>query len=309
MQTDLPLKRLTRLCPADVLTLIGSPPVAVLGVETLELPASRRSLDTLLRLRDEAGQPYLHLIEWQNWRDPLFLWRVLDYLAWLGQNRTERPILVTVIYLTPEADTGATLHALRDGPGSWTVTFGCVRLWEQDAGAALSSGKPGLLALAPLMGGATATTVEQAAQQILAEVAPPAQGELLAALGVFAEPFLAAPAFIRLVTKERLMSSDLISYLLEDKVAEFAQEKAALIEEKMVLAEEKTALEATLRQRLQQAGEDILIGRFPNAPVILARQIRQVSDPDRLQALIQTLAGAPDLAAVEQAIAAAQPPV
>jgi len=40
MRTDIPLKRLTRLRPADIVALIGDPLAQVLGVEALELPAS-----------------------------------------------------------------------------------------------------------------------------------------------------------------------------------------------------------------------------------------------------------------------------
>lgn len=62
---------------------------------------------------------------------------------------------------------------------------------------------------------------------------PPTQGELLATLGIFAEPMMHIKRFIRLVTKERLMESELISYLLKEKTAELVEEKAVL--------EEKTA--------------------------------------------------------------------
>lgn len=97
MKTDLPLKRLTRLRPQDILVLIGQPAAEVVGVETLELPANKRSLDTVLHVRDNDKREYLYLIEWQGWRDEVFLWRVLDYIAWLGQNRPERPIMVSLI--------------------------------------------------------------------------------------------------------------------------------------------------------------------------------------------------------------------
>lgn len=189
MKTDVPLKRLTRLCPADLLPLLGETDAEVLSVETLELPASKSSLDNVLRLQRADQPPYLHLVEWQGWHDPVLLWRTLGYLGWLGQHRPERPILVTVIYLKPDDDSGTDIvQRLADSDGSWHVTLHTVRLWEHDAAAALGSGVPGLLALCPLMQGATATMVEQAAQQIIAKVVPPSQGELLAALGIFAEP-------------------------------------------------------------------------------------------------------------------------
>ena len=109
MKTDVPLKQLTRLCPADLLPLLGAPTAEVLGVEALELPMGKTSLDSVLRLRTPDGHEYLHLIEWQGYSDALILWRTLGYLAWLGQHRGERPILVTVIYLKPEDDSGETL--------------------------------------------------------------------------------------------------------------------------------------------------------------------------------------------------------
>ncbi len=136
MKTDVPLKRVPRLCAADLLSLLGSTATEVLGVETLELPSNRTSLDTVLRLRGVDGRPYLHPVEWQGWHDPFILWRTLRYLAWLGQNRTERPILVTLIYLTPDDDVGDTLVQTSDGHPGWRVTIPCVRLWQQDATAA-----------------------------------------------------------------------------------------------------------------------------------------------------------------------------
>lgn len=293
MKTDLPLKRLTRLRPQDVLALLGSPNADVLEVETLELPASKTSLDNVLRVRRPDGQEYLHLIEWQGWHDEQFLWRVFGYLAWLGQNRPVRPILATLIYLTPDADVGDTVAQTLDGAGGWQVMLPCVRLWEEDAQSALASGLPGLLALAPLMGGATTATVEQAAQRLISEVDQPAQGELLAALGVFAEPMIDAQRFIRMVTKERLMSSDLISYLFQDviqeKEAEFERKEAALMER-----------EAVLVQALQQTVEDALATRFPTAPISLVQRIRARREPGQLLALHHAVLSAPDLATVEQ---------
>lgn len=69
MKTDVPLKRLTKLCPEDLLALLGGADSEVLSVETLELPAGATSLDTVLHLRDADGQPFLHMIEWQGYTD------------------------------------------------------------------------------------------------------------------------------------------------------------------------------------------------------------------------------------------------
>jgi len=302
MKTDVPLKRLTRLCAADLLTLVGSGDAEVLSVETLELPSSRTSLDTVLRLRGSDGRPYLHLVEWQGWPDPMILWRTLGYLAWIGQNRPERPILVTLIYLTPADDVGDTLVQAGTGQTGWRITIPCVRLWQQDATAALASGKPGLIALSPLMQGATADLVEQATSLILGAVAPPAQAEVLTALGVFAEPLMATERFIRLVTKERLMASDLISYLMQEKVAEWEQKEADWEQKEADWEQEKAALQTQIQvaqQTMVQAGQHaiagILIARFPDAPLAVMNDIQRITRPERLQALIGSLSRAATL--------------
>jgi hypothetical protein len=295
MKTDLPLKRITRLCPQDVLMLAGITDLDVLGVETLELPASKTSLDTVIRLRSSDGSEYLHLIEWQGYADPFLLWRTMGYLAWLGQNRAERPILVTLIYLTPSDEVDAWIDQASSAIGGWRVAFSRVRLWEHNADSALARGQPGLMALAPLMRGATAAMVEQAVQFLLTQVEPPIQGELLAALGIFAEPIFETARFIRLVTKERLMSTDLISVLTADLI----EEKAALAKELVVAREESL-------QRFQQLVEDVIEARFPSVPALTIRKLRDIRDLDRLDALNRAVLKARDLAEVEQHIEAAR---
>jgi hypothetical protein len=149
----------------------------------------------------------------------------------------------------------------------------------------------------PLLKGATAEMIEQAAQQLLASEPSPAQGDLLAALGIFAEPLFSTERFIRLVTKERLMSSDLISYLLEDKLAEFAQREAAL----------QTALEhQRFIDTLQQMVEDAIIARFPAVTAITVRRLRTIREPQQLEQLHRDVLAAADLAAVEQLLTAAE---
>jgi hypothetical protein len=59
MKTNVPLKRIVQLRPADLLLLLGAGNAEVVGVETLELPASTTSIDTVLRLRQNDGQEYL----------------------------------------------------------------------------------------------------------------------------------------------------------------------------------------------------------------------------------------------------------
>lgn len=183
----------------------------------------------------------------------------------------------------------------------WSVSLPCIRLWEQDAAAAVASGTPGLLTLAPLMGGASVELVEQAAYALIRTTAPPTQSELLATLGIFAEPLLTTERFIRLVTRERLMASDLISYLFEEKTIAFAQEKA-LLEEHLAAQQLRAQL---LLQQAQQAVEDVIIARFPEVPATLTRRLSEITDPPRLQALLRAVLNASDLGEVERLMAVA----
>ncbi len=158
----------TEACAADLLSLLGVPQAEVLEVLSLEMPATSRRLDNLLLLRNQAGREWLHLVEWQGYPDPRFLWRVLFYLGWLALFRTERPIAVTLVYLKPGDDVGDTLYQEIDGFRYLGVTFHCVRLWEEDAVAAVRGGQVGLAVLSPLMRDATVALVEEAGQLVLA---------------------------------------------------------------------------------------------------------------------------------------------
>lgn len=296
MQTDLPLKRLTQLCPGDLLPLLGTPEAEVMAVESLELPASKSSLDTLLRLRQPDGTEYLHLIEWQGYRDPQFLWRTLGYLSWLGQNRRERPILATVIYLHPGDDVGDTLQQGTPGSASWIASIHSVRLWTLDAAKAVASDAPGLAVLSPLMDRVTPALVEQAVDIVLRRVEPPNQDELLTVLGIFAEGVMTAESLDRLVSRERVMASTFIRRVFQEELAEIEAET----QRRELEAQRR---EAALLQDLQQMVEETLLARFPEIPARLYAQVRQVADRAVLKELHRALLQAPDQVAAESILA------
>lgn len=285
MQTDIPLKRLTLLRGGDFLALLGLPAAQLLQVETLELPASATRLDNVLRVRSAAGQEFLQVVEWQGYRDPAVLWRVAGYMAWLGQRSPSLAVTGTVIYLSPEDDMGDQLLQVIDDVVLHRWTMRTVRLWEQSAAAAVAAGLPGLAVLSPLMQGATAELVDEALNLVMRTAPVDQQSDLMAILGVFAEPFIATETFVRKVGKERLMASSLASYLLADREAEIeARAQAAA---------------------LQQALEEAVMARFPNAPLIIVRDIRRVIDADQLRALIVAVIQAADLAEFEARLAEA----
>lgn len=285
MQTDIPLKRLTLLRGGDLLALLGLPAAHLLQVETLELPASATRLDNVLRLRSAAGQEFLQVVEWQGYRDPAVLWRVAGYMVWLGQRNPALAITGTVIYLSPADDMGDQLQQVIDGELLHRWTLRMVRLWEQSAVAAVEARLPGLAVLSPLMQGATPALVDEALNLVLRLAPVDQQSDLLAILGVFAEPLIAPEAFVRTIGKERLMASSLASYLLADREAEIEARAQA------------TAL--------QQALEEAVMARFPTAPLIMVRTIRAITDADRLRALIVAVIQAADLAEFETRLAAA----
>ncbi|MCG8353677.1 MAG: hypothetical protein MI924_38425 [Chloroflexales bacterium] len=288
MQTDIPLKRLTVLRGADLLPLLGPPATTLLGVEALELPASATRLDTVLRVRSPHGQEYLHVVEWQGYRDPAVLWRLASYMAWLGQRTPEQTILGTLIYLAPAYDMGATLTQRVDGQVVQTWPMACVRLWEQDAGAAVATGNLGLAVLSPLMRNADPDLVGQAITLLLQQAPAPQQADLLAILGVFAAPLINPARFIRMIGKEKLMSSDLLSTLVEEKLAELRPQLEARL--------------AAERWEFQQTLADVISKRFPHAPLTLMDTIRRITHPAQLRTLIMTAVTATDLSEVERVL-------
>src|SRR5207247_1706875 len=146
---------------------------------TLELPASATRLDNVLRLRSPQGQEYLHVVEWQGYHDPAVLWRFAGYLAWLGQRYPNSAVAGTLIYLTPADDAGDLLRQEVDGRGVLDWRVPCVRLWEQDAPAALASGNLGLTVLSPLMQNASEALVEQAITTVMSQASLSQQADLL----------------------------------------------------------------------------------------------------------------------------------
>ena len=157
---------------------------------------------------------YIHILEWQGYRDPTLLWRVIGYKASLLLRREERPILLTVVYVTPEADVGDAAEQDLDGQIVEAMPVHCIRLWEHDASAAVASGRVGLAVISPLLAGADEAVVEGAARVVLtAAIDPGRQRDLLGILAVFAEELVQPGQLERIVGKERLMQSKMVSYL------------------------------------------------------------------------------------------------
>jgi len=134
--------------------------------------------------------------------------------------------------------------------------------------------------------GATVALVEQVVSQVLTQAPLTQQADLLSILGIFSEPLMDSAGFVRLVGREKLMASDLITYLVGEKVAELEQDRA------------------TVYRALQDAVVDTVVLRFPNTPAVLVRNVQFLNDLDQLVALRRAVLQAPDQPAVEALLAA-----
>lgn len=124
--------------------------------------------------------------------------------------------------------------------------------------------------------GEPAQLVEQAIATVWSTAVLPQQADLLSILGVFAEPLIAPDRFVRMVGKERLMASDLLTYLMDEKITELQAEKQSEI------AELRAELEAEKLRQFQQALEEGVVARFPEAPPVLLQHIRRITDTQQL---------------------------
>lgn len=123
MNSDTPLKVAFRVRTRDLLPLTGDAGARVVSALTYELPAGRRTVDLVLRLRRD-GEEYLRHVEFQTSHRGNVALRCFDYAARLAV-RFQLPVLTTVLYLRSgpagELVYRHELGGLRDAtlPDSW----------------------------------------------------------------------------------------------------------------------------------------------------------------------------------------------
>ncbi len=169
MQTDRPIKALFERQGQSLLPFVGETAdgVRVAAVETLALPASERTIDSILRLEQGDLVWYRHL-EFQAERDPSLPRRCFDYYSRLVLHY-ETAVFTTVVYPFAGADRDVPeAFRLRVGDRlAFEWRFDVVRLWQIDAARAFESGEPGPLALVPLLkGGDQPSTVLEAVRRL-----------------------------------------------------------------------------------------------------------------------------------------------
>jgi hypothetical protein len=157
--------------------------------------------------------------------------------------------------------------------------------------------------------------VQQAIEIVRHQTPLPHQADLLNILGVFAEPLIDHERFIRIIGREKLMASDLISYLVEEKLSEIEakleaqfEAKYAQLEAQLEAEAEKAQLEAeratqkinALEQErtcvnLQQALVESLVMRFQQVPAEVFNTIWKIHNPERLIRLSVEVVRATDI--------------
>ena len=119
-------------------------------------------------------------------------------------------MLTTVVYLFPPGPREREL-VFRVGFAGRAVNewrFDVVRLWEEDAGEALASGAPGLLALVPLMsGGGDLEAIERAARGIERALPQERSPDAEAILLLLAGRYYTVEELTRVVGREKMIQS------------------------------------------------------------------------------------------------------
>jgi len=137
-----------------------------------------------------------------------------------------------------------------------------------------------------------------------AAIDPGRQRDLLGILAVFAEELVQPGQLERIVGKERLMQSKMVSYLYRDQFAEQDRQWTARLAAEREAAE-RQAMELSLRQTTRQAVQELMIARFPSAPLALLASLQAVDDLHRLLDLLLAVAKAPDQHGAARALAEA----
>jgi predicted transposase YdaD len=166
METDTWLKALALRHPQDLLRLVGDAHGTAAAAQILELQSIERRVDCVIEVR-RAGTVHYRHIEFQAEAEPDMARRCFRYNTQLIL-QLEAPVITTVLYVFPPGprETGLEFRVTVEGREVNVWRFEVVRLWEQEAEIALSSGAPGLLTLVPLMKGNTLDAIARADREI-----------------------------------------------------------------------------------------------------------------------------------------------
>ncbi|MBI4511060.1 MAG: hypothetical protein HY698_15615 [Deltaproteobacteria bacterium] len=264
------------------------------------LAAGELRADALVEV-EESGERYVLHVEFQSIAkagDGMPV-RIFHYMAKIHQVYG-LPVRSVVLYLLqPSAplDIPAHLSLEVGGVPRVVVRYEVVKLWDVACDREKLLHHPGLLALAPLMKGVTASDIESLAR--LATVAPWDARTKAEALGLLA------------LLGGRRFGHDVVSFLVE-RVAmlrEIIQESPLyhmILEEGVAKGRVEGHVEGRVEGRLgalRDACGGLLVAKLGSIPADVGRKLEAISDPDILQNLLVELGTAADVEAVHSALA------
>ena len=192
----------------DLLNISGDLAARVISARVLELTASRRSVDTVLRLR-RRGEEYLRHIEFEGrYRRGLEL-RLFEYAARLAV-QFRLPVATTVIFLRPPAPIGLAYCELINGRVVLERRFDVVRLWAIEPKRLLSMGA-GPAALIGLLRDARIDDVREAVKLILRSTRPPESHDLMYVLHALSSERYTPKALEKMIPKGAAMGSGMFA--------------------------------------------------------------------------------------------------
>lgn len=203
MDADQPLKALFRLQAASLLRLIGEDGARVLSTRVIELPATKRSVDTVLRLR-RGPETYLRHVEFEmHYRRHLEA-RLFEYASRL-RLQLRLPVVTTVVLLKPPGPSQLAYREIVRGRIVCERRFDVLRLWELDPEQLLALG-PGPAALVGRASRVRPRHV-RAAARLISRMPSVGRNDLLFVLQALCGERYTPMELARLIPREAVMAS------------------------------------------------------------------------------------------------------
>ena len=208
MDADRALKRLFKLRATDLLPVTGDRGAEVVSRQVPELNAVTRRPDFVLKL-NRGSEVYLRHLEFEMKNRKGLALRVFEYAAALAAEHG-LPVASTVMILKGPAPSSLVHEERIGGRVVCRRRIAVVRLWRMDPAAAMRLGLGGA-ALVGLMGRRNLRVLEAAARRIKAESSPRQCRDLWTVLRMLSEGRYTARDLERVVPKEVVMGSSLLT--------------------------------------------------------------------------------------------------
>jgi len=208
MDADRALKRLFKLRATDLLPVTGDRGAEVVSRQVPELNAVTRRPDFVLKLK-RGSEVYLRHLEFEMKNRKGLALRVFEYAAALAAEHG-LPVASTVMILKGPAPSSLVHEERIGGRLVCRRRIPVVRLWRMDPAATMRLGLGGA-ALVGLMGRRDLRVLEAAARHIKAESSPRQCRDLWTVLRMLSEGRYTARDLERVVPKEVVMGSSLLT--------------------------------------------------------------------------------------------------